>query len=70
MPHWYPTSCPLLLYLDLLLHQPHVATIVLAVLAHIDLTWTTRDTHGHIPPAALYARVKFLAHDHLRSIFP
>jgi hypothetical protein len=57
----------------LLLNLPpftfHEQAVVLAVLAHIDLAWSSRDTAYPLPIPALVAHVKFFAHGHLRPLF-
>jgi hypothetical protein len=58
-----------LLFLHFPLHYPHENAIVLAVLAHMELVWLRRDVDGPIAPAVLKARVNFLAHGPVRSLF-
>jgi hypothetical protein len=55
-----------LLLLDLPPFTAHEQAIVLAVLVHIDMAWTSEDP---LPIPALVARVKQFAHGHLRPLF-
>jgi hypothetical protein len=58
-----------LLLLDLPPFTAYEQSIVLAVLAHIDLAWSSRDSDEPLQIPALVARVKFFAHGHLRPLF-
>jgi hypothetical protein len=49
-----------LLFLCLPIH-PNENAVTLAVLAHIDLPWTSRETDGPLAPTVFKARVKYLA---------